>query len=201
MVALLRWLNILTYGTHQVLYRYNSITGKNEPLRPKAISGKVLIFEQSLPQPFNSNDPYYEPNLRGFIVISKKVIQARARVPLSDTILDSDIALLKVEYFPIQKDEWTLPILPITYTSSEINRATYIQISPSKHQLSFTQSRDTDTIILEHNTVSGVGIQVLVNNREYKNFVLDNAASPNRLKWEQLVIKNNDSVSVPYPFD
>lgn len=190
-----------TGGTYQVLYRYNPSTGRNELLKPKAISGKVLIFEQSLPQPFDSNAPYYEPNLRGFVIIGKKVLQAKANIQLVDSVLTSDVATLKIEYSPIQKDEWTLPVLPVTYTGSEISRATYIQINPSQHEFSFTQAGDTDTITLAHNTVNGFGIQVLVNNKEYKNFQLDKTTNPNKLKWDQAVIKNGDTVKVRYLFD
>lgn len=117
-------------GSYVVYYDYNNDTSQNELIRPVAVSGKVLIFDRELPQPFSSSEPFYEPNLRGFAIISKKQVQAKAIVNAGLFTIDSDIANLKVDYSPIQKGEWTLPIPPIEYTGSEIDRATYITINP-----------------------------------------------------------------------
>jgi len=117
-------------GMYQALYRFDSGSGDNELLKPIAINGKVLIFDESLPQSFNPSEPNYEPDLRGFAIIGKKQVQAKAKVNTGLFIIDSDIATLSVEYSPIQKGEWTLPIMPTTFTGSEIDRATYITINP-----------------------------------------------------------------------
>lgn len=120
----------LSGGTYQVLYEFNSTSGQNEVIKPVAINGNVLIFDQSLPQPFNPAEPNYEPNLRGFAIIGNKEVQAKASVDAGLVTIDSDIANLYVEYSPIQKGEWTLPIPPTDFNSSEIDRATYITINP-----------------------------------------------------------------------
>jgi len=117
-------------GTYQVLHEYDSGTGSSLLIKPIAINGKVLIFEDSLPQPFSVSDPYYEPNLRGFAIIGKKKVQAQARVDAGLFSIDSDLATLAVGYASIQKGEWTLPILPTDFDGSEIDRATYITINP-----------------------------------------------------------------------
>jgi len=117
-------------GSYYVYHDYDNNSMQNELIRPTAISGKVLIFDRSLPQPFSPSQPFYEPNLRGFAIIGKKQVQAKARVDAGLFTINSDIATLKVEYSPIQKGEWTLPVPPIEYTSSEIDRATYITINP-----------------------------------------------------------------------
>jgi hypothetical protein len=117
-------------GLYQVYYKYNSGSGQNELIRPTSITGRVLVFEESLPQSHDPLGPNYEPDLRGFVVIGRKTIRAQARVRFKNLIIDSEIASLKVTYSPIQKGEWTLPILPTTFTSSEIDRATYITINP-----------------------------------------------------------------------
>jgi len=123
-----------TGGVHKVYYKENdpSTSLDNELIKPKAINGKVLIFEDSLPQPFSSSEPNYEPNLRGFAVIGKKKIQAKASVDTGLFIIDSDIASLYVEYSPIQLGEWKLPTPPADYNQSEISRATYITINPDQ---------------------------------------------------------------------
>lgn len=117
-------------GSYYVLHEFDTGTGENELIRPIAIGGKVLLFDQSLPQPFSPSQPNYEPNLRGFAIIGKKQIQAKARVQTELITIDSDIATLGVEYSPIQKGEWTLPVPPTVFDSSEIDRATYITINP-----------------------------------------------------------------------
>lgn len=117
-------------GLYQVYYKYNPTSGENELVRPTSITGKVLIFEESLPQSHDPVGPNYDPDLRGFVIIGRKTIRAQARVRYKNLIIDSEVASLKVVYSPIQKGEWTLPILPTTFTSSEIDRATYITINP-----------------------------------------------------------------------
>lgn len=117
-------------GMYQVFYEFDTGSGQNELIKPIAVSGDVLIFDRSLPQPFSPSDPFYEPNLRAFVIIGKKDVQAKASVSTEISIIDSDIASLQVEYSPIQDGEWILPILPAEFTGSEINRATYITINP-----------------------------------------------------------------------
>lgn len=116
-------------GYYQVLYRLNPISGLNELVKPVGISGNVLVFDESLPQPYNVSDPNYEPDLRGFVIIGRKLIKAKASAQIGDILLESDVATLRLGFSPIQKGEWTLPILPTTYTGSEISRATYIRIN------------------------------------------------------------------------
>jgi len=119
-----------TGGSYYVYHGFDIGSGENELIRPTAINGKVLIFDESLPQSFNPAEPNYEPNLRGFAIIGKKQVQAKARVVAGLVTIDSDIATLGVEYSPIQKGEWTLPLPPTFFDNSEIDRATYININP-----------------------------------------------------------------------
>jgi len=189
-----------TGGTYEVLFHYNSMTGQNEVIKPNAISGKVLIFEESLPQPHNPSEPNYDPEIRGFVIIGKKSIQAKARVTVGRDFIDSDIANLQVEYSPIQKGEWTLPILPTTFTGSEINRATYIMLNPPKNEMIFTQSGDTDTITLEHNDVLGYTVKVTINNNEFGGWIFYELSDPNELRWDHNAIKDGDSVVITYAY-
>lgn len=190
-----------TGGMHQVLYKYDAATSQNILLRPSAISGKVLIFDESLPQPFDMSAPNYDPDLRGFIIIGKKRIQAKAKVYVGDDTIESEVANLQVEYSLIQKGEWTLPVLPTSFNGSEINRASYIMLNPATNEMLFTQSGDTDTIVLEHNTVLGYTISVTVNDREYTEWSFNPSANPNTITWNYNAIKSGDNVRVTYAYE
>jgi hypothetical protein len=190
-----------TGGSYIVFHEYDSGTMQNELIRPQSINGKVLIFNQSLPQPFNPAEPNYEPNLRGFAIIGKKQVQAQATVVAGLITINSDIATLKVDYSPIQEGEWTLPIPPTEYGGSEIDRATYLTINPENHTLSFTQSGDTDTITLAHSDVEAVTIDVQVNGATYEGWSFsDNTggSGEDEITWPTNIIKDGDAVVVTY---
>jgi len=115
-------------GTYQVYYKEEA--GVNTLIRPSAVSGRVLIFDESLPQSNDPSGPNYEPNLRGFCVIAARQIKAIAKTTYRGISIRSQVAYLRVGYSLIQKGEWTLPILPASFNGSEITRATYITINP-----------------------------------------------------------------------
>lgn len=98
------------------------------PIRGEFLAGSIMGFANQLPQPFDSNAPNYEPNLRGFYIVGKKTIQARAFIDLEEIRIYSDIVNVTVEYSPLQKGTWKLPTPPIDFESSQINTATYISI-------------------------------------------------------------------------
>lgn len=100
----------------------------NGPIRGEYLAGTVMGFPMQLPQPFNPDAPNYEPNLRGFYIVGKKTIQARAFIDLEEVRVYSDIVRMTVEYSPLQKGAWRLPIPPIDFESTQINTATYINI-------------------------------------------------------------------------
>lgn len=105
---------------------YNEVP---EPVRGEYIAGSIMGFSQQLPQPFDPSGPNYEPNLRGFYIVGKKTIQARAYVDLEDNRVYSNIVNLITEYSSIQMGTWTLPVPPLNYEHSQINTATYIDIN------------------------------------------------------------------------
>jgi hypothetical protein len=117
-------------GLYQVYYEYNQNTGQNELIRPVEIRGRVAIFDHSLPQSLDSSQPNYDPDIRGFVIVGRKKVQARARTTHEGAVIESDIASINIEYSPIQKGEWTLPIFPTEFDGSEISTATYITINP-----------------------------------------------------------------------
>jgi hypothetical protein len=117
-------------GVYQVYYEYDSEAGQNVLVRPSAVSGKILIFDNPLPQSHDPVGPNYDPAFRGFCVIAKKRTEAVATTVYNGIYIRSQIAFLRVAYAPIQKGEWTLPILPASFDGSEIDRATYITINP-----------------------------------------------------------------------
>lgn len=117
-------------GVYQVYYKENTITGDNELVRPSGIQGRVVTFDEPLPQSHDPLGPNYDPRIRGLVFVGKKLIQARAKIQFDNVVIESDTATLRVGYSPIQKGEWTLPIFPTTFTGSEIDRATYITINP-----------------------------------------------------------------------
>lgn len=100
-----------------------------EPVRGEYLAGSIIGFADQLPQPFDPYAPNYEPNLRGFFVVAKKTVQGRAFVELEGNRVYSNIVDLTVEYTNIQMGTWTLPIPPLSYESSQINTATYIDIN------------------------------------------------------------------------
>lgn len=121
---------------------YNNITRKGgrlvllykslptpAPIRGEYLAGSIIGFADRLPQPFDPYAPNYEPNLRGFYVVAKKTIQARAFIDFEDARVYSNIVNLTTEYSSIQKGTWTLPTPPLSYESSQINTATYIDIN------------------------------------------------------------------------
>jgi hypothetical protein len=116
-------------GTYQVYYRYDEGLQQNVLVKPATVSGRVLTFTDPLPQSHDPTGENYEPNLRGFCIVARKVIRAIARTEFKGTVIQSQAAELIVEYSPIQKGEWTLPILPASFNGSEIDRATYITIN------------------------------------------------------------------------
>ena len=113
-------------GRLVLLYKENPIA---EPVRGEYLAGSIIGFEDQLPQPFDPYAPNYEPNLRGFYIVAKKTVQARAFVQLDENRIYSNIVDLIVEYTGIQMGVWTLPTPPLTYESSQINTATYIDIN------------------------------------------------------------------------
>lgn len=116
-------------GTYQVYYKYDEELQQNVLVRPATVSGRVLTFTESLPQSYDPTGENYEPNLRGFCIVARKVIKAIAKTEFKGTLIQSQAAELIVEYSPIQKGEWTLPVLPAAFNGSEIDRATYITLN------------------------------------------------------------------------
>lgn len=119
--------NITRKGGRLVLW-YNS-TPIPAPVRGEYLAGSIIGFGQQIPQSFDPYAPNYEPNLRGFYVVGKKTVQARAFVELDENRVYSNIVSLITEYSPIQKGVWKLPTPPMDYESSQINTATYIDIN------------------------------------------------------------------------
>lgn len=98
------------------------------PKRGSYLAGTVMGFDEQLPQPFSPDSPNYEPNLRGFYIVGKKTIQARAYIDLEEVRVYSDIVKMTVEYSPLQKGTWRLPVPPVDFEATQINTATYISI-------------------------------------------------------------------------
>lgn len=119
--------NITRKGGRMVLL-YKSLPTP-APVRGEYLAGSIIGFADRLPQPFDPYAPNYEPNLRGFYVVAKKTIQARAFVDLEESRVYSNIVNLITEYSSIQKGTWKLPTPPLSYESSQINTATYIDIN------------------------------------------------------------------------
>jgi len=119
-----------TGGLYLVFYEFNTGSGQNELIRPIEVNGNVLIFDRSLPQPYSISEPNYDADLRGYVIVGQKKVQARASMEVEGEILQSNIASIRVSFSSIQKGEWTLPIFPTTFTGSEISSATYITINP-----------------------------------------------------------------------
>lgn len=119
--------NLTRKGGRYVLL-YNELPTPT-PVRGNFLAGSIMGFLEQLPQPFDQYAPNYEPNLRGFYIVGKKIIQARAYVDLEDNRVYSNIVSVTCEYSPIQKGVWTLPTPPLDYESSQINTATYIDIN------------------------------------------------------------------------
>lgn len=115
-------------GTYQVYYKNDG--SSNVLIRPSAVNGRVMVFDEPLPQSFDPTGPNYEPDIRGFCIVAKKRIKATAKTTYKGMTIQSQAAYLRVAYSPIQKGEWTLPILPVAFDGSEIDRATYITINP-----------------------------------------------------------------------
>ena len=99
------------------------------PVRGEYLAGSIIGFSQQMPQAFDPYAPNYEPNLRGFYVVAKKTVQARAFVELDGNKVYSNIVSLVCEYSPIHMGTWRLPTPPLSYESSQINTATYIDIN------------------------------------------------------------------------
>lgn len=116
-------------GVYQVYYKYDENLGQNILVKPAAISGRVLTFNEPLPQSHDQTGANYDPDLRGFCIVAKKTIRAVAKTSYKGVNIQSQAAELMVEYSPIQKGEWTLPILPASFNGAEIDRATYITIN------------------------------------------------------------------------
>lgn len=112
----------------RLVLHYNE-TPTPAPAKAEYVAGSIVGFYDQLPQPFDPYAPNYEPNLRGFYIVAKKTIQARAYVEQEDGNVYSNIVSLTCEYSPIQKGTWTLPVPPLNYESSQINTATYIDIN------------------------------------------------------------------------
>lgn len=115
--------NITREGGRMVLYHNDGM-----PVRGDFIAGSVIGFDNQLPQPYDVDSANYDPQLRGFYVIGKKTIQARAYVDVDESRIYSDIVTVTVEYSPLQKGAWRLPVPPVDYESTQINTATYISI-------------------------------------------------------------------------
>ncbi len=116
-------------GGHYLVH-YKDDGGQNVLVRPIAVLDTVLVFDESLPQPYNALDPNYEPNLRGYVIITSKEIRVQGSLQYRNREIFSNIEKLIVGYSLVQKGEWTLPILPTIFTGSEIDRATWITINP-----------------------------------------------------------------------
>lgn len=114
-------------GGRLVLW-YNTVPTA-APVKGEYLAGSIIGFSQQMPQAFDPYAPNYDPNLRGFYVVAKKTIQARAFVELDENRVYSNIVNLITEYSSIQKGAWTLPTPPLNYESSQINTATYIDIN------------------------------------------------------------------------
>lgn len=114
-------------GGRLVLW-YNS-TPTAAPVRGEYLAGSIIGFSQQMPQAFDPYAPNYDPTLRGFYVVAKKTVQARAFIELDGNRVYSNIVNLITEYSDIQKGVWTLPTPPLDYESSQINTATYIDIN------------------------------------------------------------------------
>jgi hypothetical protein len=119
--------NITRTGGRIVLYHKTVPTPA--PVAGEYLAGSIIGFTEQLPQPFDPYSPNYEPNLRGFYIVGKKTIQARAFVDIGDVNVYSNIVSLTSEYSLIQKGTWTLPTPPLSYDHSQINTATYIDIN------------------------------------------------------------------------
>lgn len=115
-------------GGAYIVY-FKDVAGTNELIRPIQAVDNVLRFEESLPQPFDSEAPNYEPNLRGYAIITKRKISVQGSLEFRSNILTSNIETLLVRYSDIQQGDWTLPIPPTTFTSSEIDRAIFVTIN------------------------------------------------------------------------
>jgi hypothetical protein len=119
--------NITRVGGRIVLY-YKSIPVP-APVKGEYLAGSIIGFADQLPQPFDPYGPNYEPDLRGFYIVGKKTIQARAYVNNGEVNIYSNIVSLTAEYSVIHKGTWTLPTPPLVYDHSQINTATYIDIN------------------------------------------------------------------------
>lgn len=115
-------------GGKFVLHSSGNIPNK-VPVTPEYVSDFSIRFSEQLPQPFSALDPNYDPTLRGFYIVNKKTIQAIAYVGLGDDRLNSNIASIQIEHSALQKGLWTLPVPPLSYNGSQINRATYINLN------------------------------------------------------------------------
>jgi hypothetical protein len=115
-------------GRYVVHYEFDGMD--NVLIRPISVEDRVLTFADSLPQSYSALDPYYEPDLRGFIGITSKEIFVQGKIKYRDSEIFSNIETLIISYSPIQKGEWTLPILPTTFIGSEIDRAIWITLNP-----------------------------------------------------------------------
>lgn len=116
-------------GTYQVYYKYDEDLGQNILVRPTSVSGRVLTFSESLPQSHDETGENYEPDLRGFCIVAKKTVKAVAKTSYKGVNIQSQAAELIIGYSPIQKGDWTLPVLPALFNGAEIDRATYITIN------------------------------------------------------------------------
>lgn len=108
--------------------RLVALHDENGLIKGSYLAGSVIGFNKQLPQPFDPDAPNYEPNLRGFYIIGRKTIQARAYIDVDENRIYSDLVSILVEYSPLQKGIWKLPTPPIDYEASQIDTATYIQI-------------------------------------------------------------------------
>lgn len=119
--------NLTRTGGRLVLYYESSSTPS--PVRGEYLAGSIIGFTDQLPQPFDQYAPNYEPNLRGFYIVAKKTIEARAYVEVEENKVYSNIVSLTCEYSSIQTGVWTLPTPPLSYEHSQINTATYLDIN------------------------------------------------------------------------
>lgn len=119
--------NATRTGGRLVLY-YKSIPTPT-PVKGEYLAGSIIGFADQLPQPFDEYAPNYEPNLRGFYIVAKKTIEARAYVEVDGNRVYSNIVSLICEYSSIQTGVWTLPTPPLSYEHSQINTATYLDIN------------------------------------------------------------------------
>lgn len=189
-----------TGGVYKVISYYNEESGQNEVLRPSSINNKVVIFDQSLPQPFSDTEPNYDPNLRGYSIVCTKAIQARATSETNGVITESSIATTKVKYAETQIGEWTIPIPLVNYSSSEIGRATYISINPGINSMVFTTSEDTDTITLEHGNVLSYTVDLKINGRKAVAWKIDNTGDLSKIKWDSYILPAGSEISIYYSY-